>query len=97
MYKKKSESVTHIWVTGGSEESIIFIKFTKCCYFHYLCGPICPTAPPSLHKALENGVAGRFVGHFVHRLARKLTKTYSDSVLGITRLSAHRQSRIFAL
>jgi hypothetical protein len=42
---KKSESVTHIWVTGGSEESIIIlIKLKKYCYFHYLCGPICPTA-----------------------------------------------------
>ncbi len=24
-------------------ESIIFIKFIKCCYFHYFCGPLCPT------------------------------------------------------
>ncbi len=40
-----------------SEEPIIFIKSTKCCYFHYLQGPICSTAPPSPpHKALEYGV-----------------------------------------
>jgi hypothetical protein len=57
---KKSESVTNIWVTEGSEESIIFIKFTKCCHFHYNCGPICPTAPPLPYEALENGVARRF-------------------------------------
>jgi hypothetical protein len=46
MWKKKSESVIHIWVTEGSAESIIFITFIKCCYFHYLCRPIFPTAPP---------------------------------------------------
>jgi hypothetical protein len=44
--EKKSESVTHILVTGDSEESLIFVKFMNCCYFHYLYGPICPTAPP---------------------------------------------------
>jgi hypothetical protein len=33
---KKSESVTTIWVTGGSEESSINIKFLKCSYSHYL-------------------------------------------------------------
>ncbi len=46
--KKKSENVIQIWVARGSEESIIFIKFMKCCYFHYLYGLIGPTAPPSL-------------------------------------------------
>ncbi len=39
-----------VWVTGGSEECLIFIKFTKYCYFHQLCGPICPTLPPPLAR-----------------------------------------------
>jgi hypothetical protein len=46
MCKKKFESVTHIWITGGSEESTIFMKFINCFYFHNLCGPICLKAPP---------------------------------------------------
>jgi hypothetical protein len=28
--------MTHVWVTGGSEESHL-IKFIECYYFHYLC------------------------------------------------------------
>jgi hypothetical protein len=54
--KKKSEGVTNIWVTAG-EESVLFIKFTKFCYFHYHCWPICPTGPPSPLMTLENGSA----------------------------------------
>jgi hypothetical protein len=46
---KKSGDVTHIWITGGSDESNIFIKFIKSCCFHNLCGPICPP-PQGLRK-----------------------------------------------
>jgi hypothetical protein len=56
--------VTYIWVTGGSEGPIIFIKFFKRCNSHYLCRPIFPTAPPYPHKALENGVARCFLLQF---------------------------------
>jgi hypothetical protein len=71
MCKKKSESVTRIWVTEGSEESIIFIKFLKCCYFHYPLWANLSHSAPSSHKALENGVA--------HRYARKILWAYSES------------------
>jgi hypothetical protein len=30
---KKSESVTHSWVTGGNKESIIYFKYL-CCFSH---------------------------------------------------------------
>jgi hypothetical protein len=71
--------VTHIRVTGGSEESIIFVKFRKCCFFHYLCGPICPTSPPSPHKALEMVLPDVLRFRFVHRYVRTILKTYSES------------------
>ncbi len=59
MCKKKSESVTHIRVTGGSEESIIMIKFIRCCYSHYSVGPFVSKHPPPPPDE-ENGVARCF-------------------------------------
>jgi hypothetical protein len=78
MCKKKSESVAHIWITGGCEESIIFIKFIKCCYFHYLCGPIYPRGLPFPHKALENGIARRFALPFCSQTCKKDFKDISE-------------------
>ncbi len=75
---KKSESVTH---TGSQKvvENLSLSSNSQCSYFHYLCGPICPTAPSSPHKALENGLARRLPCRIVHRQARKMLKIYSES------------------
>ncbi len=48
---KTSESVTYIWVTGGSKESRFYIKFIQCCYSHYLCDPYVSHSPPNPHAA----------------------------------------------
>jgi hypothetical protein len=65
----KSKSATHFWVTGGSAESIIHIKFLNCCCSHKLCGHMCPTALPT-PQAAEHGVAARLQCRFVQRLAK---------------------------
>jgi hypothetical protein len=70
--------VTHIWTTRGSEESVIFIKFTKCCYSHSLCGPICPTAPPP-PRMCKMMLLVFLRCHFVHRYDRTILKIYSES------------------
>ncbi len=46
---KKSEIIINICVTGGSEKSIIYIQFLRCCYSHKLCEHIVshsPAPPP---------------------------------------------------
>jgi hypothetical protein len=77
---KKPESVTYVWITGGSEESINYSEFIKCCNLHYHCGPICSTAPHlSPSQAVENNDAGRFKLLFQSQIFRKFLKTYSES------------------
>jgi hypothetical protein len=51
---KTSKNVSHILYVpqGDCEESIIFIKFLECCYFHYLlpyC--MCATVSPTSERA----------------------------------------------
>jgi hypothetical protein len=56
-----------------SLKAIIFINF------HYLCGPVCPTKPPSPHKALGNGVARCFALPFRSQICKSFFKEYSES------------------
>jgi hypothetical protein len=72
--------VSYIWVTEGSEKSIIFIKFTKCCHFHFLCGPICPTVPPPPTRLWKRVSPDVLHCRFVHRQARTILSTYSESL-----------------
>ncbi len=58
----------------GCEESIIFVKFTKCCYFPYLCASICPTAPPAPTRLWEMVLPDILHCSFIHRYARKIVK-----------------------
>jgi hypothetical protein len=75
---KKFENVTYVWITRGSEESIIFIKFQTCCYC------ISTTSvgqfatvprPPKLQKMMSQDVL-----HcpFVHRHHRDILSTCSE-------------------
>jgi hypothetical protein len=55
------------------------MKFIKCCYFDYLCRPICPTAPPP-HARLWKMVLHCFELPVVHRYARNILKAHSYSL-----------------
>jgi hypothetical protein len=56
---KKSESVTHIWVTEGGEELSFSSNLQSVAISTTSASQFVPQRPPP-HKALENGVAGRF-------------------------------------
>jgi hypothetical protein len=64
-----------------SEESLIFHQIHEVLLFTlpvYLYGPICPTVPPSPHKALKMVLPDVSHWRFIHRHARNCLKTYSD-------------------
>jgi hypothetical protein len=63
--------VFYIWIAVGSEESIIFDKFMKSCYFHYLCGP---------GSGKLNYVAGQIALPVLFTgMLKKFLKAYSES------------------
>jgi hypothetical protein len=72
--KQKSESVIHIWVTEGSEESIIFIKFTNVAISTTFVGQFVPQhlPPTRLWKMVLPDVLHCL---YVHRHASKFLKT----------------------
>jgi hypothetical protein len=79
---KKSESVTNICVTGGSEESIIYIIFLKCCYSHSSVVTWVSFAPPPPHPRLQKMVLSDVLHyHFVHRYILKKFKVLITRML----------------
>ncbi len=56
-----------------------FHHIHKVLLFHYLCGSTCPTVHPPPPPGSENGVVGVVHCRFIHRHARKISKTFPES------------------
>ncbi len=69
---KKSESMTHIWVTAGCEESTLFYQIHKVLLFSLPLWANLSHSAPHPHKTLENGVARCFVLPFHSQYARHI-------------------------
>jgi hypothetical protein len=81
---KKSESVTHIWVTGGGEESRN-MKFLKCCDTSLPLCPLCVPKPP--HKLQKMMLPDVLCCCFPHRNGRENQNIHCQTILG-TQISA---------
>ncbi len=76
------KNVSHI--RAGCEEPIIFVKFLKCCYFHYLWPHMSHSLPhlwwgPWLLKIVFGDVLYCHFFFFVHRPVWKLFLIFSES------------------
>jgi hypothetical protein len=75
----KSETVTHIWVPGSGEESIIYINSKMLLFSLTLWVHMSQSTPPSHPQVAGNGVAGWFAMSFCSHRDRTILIIYSES------------------